>query len=535
MRVLTVLVLTSLAFSGCASVAPTESEVPEEVAYILGDPTEGGPLAHVLEAFDLGNMVIQGGGEARYLVHVHGEATVPEGDGPFPMVILMHGRHGTCAISGSEMLLQPCPSAGPVQPVPSYAGYRYLAENLASHGMLTISVDANNVNDHDNTWGGFLSRSGGDYGATARANIIFALIAAVEDGSIGDFASKADTDNVGLMGHSRGGEGVIRATHMHLQDPDFADVGIQATMALAPTDFARWELTKRYGHNEPDGPEVPPFATILPYCDGDVSNLQGVWAYDDSRGGARHLFLHMGANHNYYNTVWTRTDFGTRGDPYCDENVETSGRSSADDQRTEGLAMMAAFFRVYLQDDLSVLPHLTGEAPLPRDVGVRYIPDEGAYWVVSATATEPLIREGNISIAACAGSSCPGKNNYATKQQLAVSWDGPGAFFAGGLRGEGLLRAGMAIPPGSDDSVLDARLAFYDETRPIVSYSLRELGARILPGDSHGKTMLTDVLVPIPEGAGNVGFLVDSEGVIQIGDWIVTPFHRGIPAQPAAQ
>ena len=50
---------------------------------------------------------------------------------------------------------------------------------------------------------------------------------------------------------------------------------------------------------------------MLPYCDGDVSDLQGVHFYDDARYNVagddsfKHTFLMMGANHNFYNTVWT--------------------------------------------------------------------------------------------------------------------------------------------------------------------------------------------------------------------------------------
>ena len=50
--------------------------------------------------------------------------------------------------------------------------------------------------------------------------------------------------------------------------------------------------------------------TILPGCDGDVSDLQGQMYVDGTRGVSRGTALHsavymVGANHNYFNSEWT--------------------------------------------------------------------------------------------------------------------------------------------------------------------------------------------------------------------------------------
>ncbi len=49
---------------------------------------------------------------------------------------------------------------------------------------------------------------------------------------------------------------------------------------------------------------------LLPYCDGDVSSQQGQHMNDDSRYAFDDDVLRtdvwvMGANHNFFNTVWT--------------------------------------------------------------------------------------------------------------------------------------------------------------------------------------------------------------------------------------
>jgi hypothetical protein len=118
---------------------------------------------------------------------------------------------------------------------------------------------------------------------------------------------------------------------------------------------------------------------MLPYCDGDVSDLQGIHFYDDARynvpgdDAPKHSITVMGANHNFYNTIWTPGMFpaGTAddglfvGDPFCDTAGERSGRLLAAEQRGTLLAYMSAFFRVYLGGETQFMPYLTGDEPSP--------------------------------------------------------------------------------------------------------------------------------------------------------------------------
>ena len=71
------------------------------------------------------------------------------------------------------------------------------------------------------------------------------------------------------MGHSRGGEGVVR--HYVLNNSLGAPYGIKAVFPLAPVDFNRFVVNNAA------------LDVLLPYCDGDVSDLQGVHFYDDAR------------------------------------------------------------------------------------------------------------------------------------------------------------------------------------------------------------------------------------------------------------
>ena len=75
------------------------------------------------------------------------------------------------------------------------------------------------------------------------------------------FVGKLDMDHIGTLGHSRGGEGVI--FHALYNRSLGSPYGIDAVLTLAPVDFNRQTLTGI------------PLLNVAPYCDGDVSDLQG--------------------------------------------------------------------------------------------------------------------------------------------------------------------------------------------------------------------------------------------------------------------
>jgi hypothetical protein len=282
--------------------------------------------------------------------------------GPFPLIVFLHGRHVTCYQGGSAFLEWPC-AAGHT-PVPSYQGYDYVASALASHGYFLVSISANGINARDN--------SVSDLGALARAELIqkhldlwntFTTTGGAPFGT--SFVGKVDMTNIGIMGHSRGGEGVVRE-YLYNQSLG-SPYGINAVLPLAPVDF-----------NRPANNGVPE-ATILPYCDGDVSDLQGVHFYDDVRYNVagdpapKETFLVMGANHNYFNTIWTPgigpagaaddwTAFvgGGAGDPECG-TVPTNHRLTPAQERGVGQAYLSAFFRVYIGKETQFTPFLRGD------------------------------------------------------------------------------------------------------------------------------------------------------------------------------
>ncbi|MGB1586228.1 MAG: alpha/beta hydrolase family protein [Thermoplasmatota archaeon] len=467
------LLLLVVAFAGCVEDAEPPAATPSP-----GEAPAATTYQTARSDFDLGVQPIQGS-QGTYLIQIRGEQTLPAGEGPFPVAILMHGRHGTCAISGAEILLQPCPSTPVTGSVESYRGYRMLADSLAKRGVAVFSVDANNVNDRDNDWGA----AGDDYGATARARIIFAVLDEMAAGeAFADIRSQLDLDTVGLMGHSRGGEGVIRAAV--LEPERFA-----AIMALAPTDFARWRM-----------PSVP-FATILPYCDGDVSNLQGAWAYDDMQGGPKHQFLHMGANHNWYNTVWYQNDWSNRGDPYCDIDSADSGRLDPGQQEYEGAHIMATFFDHYLNANASAWPVLEGSAPWGFDVKTssQVTQPEFAQDFASHPDDASWIPEyRGVSASRCNGGDCPMRPTYSTAPQTHVEFT-PGGTISwkhaadnSPVAATSSIRIGLA-PGTTQEQLAGIHVFFEDAAGATARFDLAPRGLFVPPGDSGAKTTLNMV------------------------------------------
>lgn len=298
-----------------------------------------------------------------------------------PLVIFLHGRHQTCFQGTTPSGEWPCAAGN--QPIPSYHGYDYIAENLASYGYVVVSISANGINAADALVA--------DFGTLARAQLIqlhldfwntLNTVGAEPFGSL--FVDKIDMQNVGTMGHSRGGEGVVR--HFQLNQSLGSPYGIKAVFAVAPTDFNRVIIN-----------EVP-LAVILPYCDGDVRTLEGVHYYDDSRynvagdPAGKHSILVMGADHNFYNTVWTPSLFpaggdddwtrfvgGGAGDPFCGTGADNQ-RLTPEQQEANGLTYVASFFRAYLGGESHFLPLLAGADSQPdvdpTSIHVSYHPPD---------------------------------------------------------------------------------------------------------------------------------------------------------------
>ncbi|MGX2995285.1 hypothetical protein JNUCC64_13480 [Streptomyces sp. JNUCC 64] len=288
--------------------------------------------------------------------------------GARPLVLFLHGRHSTCYDArGEESGSWPCEPG--YRQVPSHRGYLHDQRLLASQGYVTVSVSANGVNGQDG--------AEDDGGAQARSSLVRQHLARWAGWAARPSTApaavkglpKRNLDKVLLVGHSRGGEGVNRAAMDTLHPAPAAVDGyrgpvrwkIKGTVLVAPTIFAQNPV-----------PDVPSM-TILPGCDGDVSDLQGQMYADATRGVTRGRALHsvvylIGANHNYFNTEWTPgqaqapadDDFwpGTSPDPLCDRG--RAARLTARQQQKAGSTYIATAARLFVAGDDKVRPLLDG-------------------------------------------------------------------------------------------------------------------------------------------------------------------------------
>ncbi len=331
------------------------------------DPGTTGPYAVTREEYNFGNQAFRPVGFPIFvelIASVHRPTDMT--NGPFPLVVFLHGRHATCYRGSTATLRWPCRTNE--QSIPSYQGYDYMAQTLASNGYFVVSISANGINAYDNQVS--------DYGAQARAELVqrhlsqwqtFNTTGAAPFGT--KFVGKVDLTRVGTMGHSRGGEGVVK--HYLYNASLGSPYNVRAVLPLAPVDFNRHVINN------------VALEVVLPYCDGDVNDNQGVHFFDDARynvagdTGAKHTVQVMGANHNYFNTVWTPGLFpagtgedwtaytsGGSSDPHCG-TVAGNKRLTAAQQQAVGRAYLSAFMRVYVGGETQFLPILTASAPPP--------------------------------------------------------------------------------------------------------------------------------------------------------------------------
>ena len=315
------------------------------------DPAAGGPYEVTRAEYHLGKQVFQPseiGGKVDLVGDVHYPTDL--GDGPFPLVLFMHGNHSTCYKRGTDRADYRWPCREGWRALPNYAGYDYIGRRLASYGYIVVSVSANGVN--------VLGNHVSDTGMRQRGEVLEKHIDLWNDWSStgGDpfgstFVDAIDLSRIGTMGHSRGGEGVV---WNRIVDEERADpYGIDAVLALAPVDFTRVTIN-----------EVP-FTVMLPYCDGDVYDLQGVHFFDDSRylvpgdPAAKSTVAVFGANHNFFNTVWSPSG-GYPGDFDDGQWTSCEDQLTQVEQRRVGASYIVSFFRRYVGDETALDPMWTG-------------------------------------------------------------------------------------------------------------------------------------------------------------------------------
>ncbi|MBE2224666.1 MAG: hypothetical protein IAF02_24210 [Anaerolineae bacterium] len=245
-------------------------------------------------------------------VRLNGVIAAPTGgDGPYPVVLIIHGTHHGCPEEEGGVDRWPC---DPEVEQPNYQGFAYLVEALAAEGYVAIAPNFN----AENTFG-FGEGTPGERLSQLLALHMGALAEAAAGGP-NDFGveldGRADMSRLAFFGHSRGGEAASWLTNSQgLAAPDAAETfgygPVSGLLLLAPAPI----------FTLPAGSRVPQ-VVILPACDGDVMDQEGQLFYEGARldpsqeQWALSVWLEQ-ANHNAFNEILGPDMVGFSDRPDC--------------------------------------------------------------------------------------------------------------------------------------------------------------------------------------------------------------------------
>jgi hypothetical protein len=194
----------------------------------------------------------------------------------------------------------------------SYQNYTYLLDHWAKNGFIAASI-------HLNT----------GMAGEGRASVLFKHIAILKSLFAGHIQN-----NIGIMGHSRGGEGVVSAARMNQQQA--LGHGIKAIISLGPTD--------QYTKESLAGSWATPYLVMHGAMDGDVAypGYMGFSLYDRANGEPKSMLWLYGANHNRFNMINPDGDYYTGKINAMADHPKIMTQAS---HMTTAKAYMTAFFR----------------------------------------------------------------------------------------------------------------------------------------------------------------------------------------------
>jgi dienelactone hydrolase len=379
----------------------------------------------------------------------------PEGPGPFPLVLIVHGNHEMSQFSDP--------------------GYAYLGELLASRGFIMASVDENFLNSglfHDPP------KQQPVRGWMLLEHLKLWCQWNQTKGNL--FYGKVDFNRIALMGHSRGGEAAATAAVFNRMqyDPDDANIRfdynfpIQAVVAIAPAD----------GQYKPAGQprwvEDVSYLTLQGAHDADVSSFMGSRQWDHVRYSQpgpwfkAEIYAYR-ANHGQFNTAWGRTDAG---EPLS-WLLNLKPLLPGDEQRKISKAYISAFLEATLKDRSEYLP-LFEDWRTGRD----WLPDtiyENRYQQASYIDVASFDEDADLTTTTAPGGHITGEN-LSIWREAPIPWRsgdrGYNGVFLGWNRADKapVPSYSIALPDGANstwqigpDSTIELSVAALDEDAPL--------------------------------------------------------------------
>jgi len=466
----------------------------------------------------------------------NGRVWYPQGDGSFPLVIIVHGQHPMDDFSDP--------------------GYAYLGELLASRGYIVASVDENFLNlnplvdllmiqslvEPDDLRGWLLLEH-------------LALWHAWQETPDSPFYQKVDLDQIALIGHSRGGQAVaVAALFNALQYyPDDASLhfdygyNIRTVIGIAPVDGGYLPAEKDIVLEDVN------YLVLQGVHDMDVFTFQGYKQYSRVRFSGNKeriksaLYI-FGANHGQFNTVWGREDLF---EPIMRVfNLEQL--MSGEEQRQVARVAISAFLDATLKG-------AAGYVPLFRDFrrGKDWLPDTIYLWQYEDSDFIPVCtfeEDVDLTTATLQGASVAGYNLTVWREQPAqakwqdmgdqtavLSWDNQSSS-AGASYVIHLPQLVIALEPDSSivfslaDANLDAELQEGVGESKETSASI-DLTVEVVDGDGNVARLplhhFAFIQLQLEARLGKAAFMSpfpESEAVLQYFEFTMRDFVEDNPA-----
>jgi hypothetical protein len=334
-------------------------------------------------------------------VPLHGVVRHPRGSGPYPLVLIVHGNHS------------------PTQP--SYPGYDYLLDLLASHCMIAVSIEEDFLNGN----------VGGEMDSRGIVLLRHLQLWREWNQTPGHaFFGKVDMNRLGLSGHSRGGEAIVAAHLLNVRDHNSLiaaqnfGFNIRSLYAIAPVDgqFDSGAITL------PGGAD---YYVMHGSHDGDVHNFGGQRMYNraypvsSSTANTKGFLFLYGANHGQWNSTW---------ETCCEQAITPApSRISGPDQKQIGKAYMNAFFRMSLKNEQAYKHFLNGDATFATLSSA--ITRVFQYQDPHRTFINHYEEDNNPATASLAGAGNSTSGTLVRHENPAFSGEGPPDFLWGQSRG----------------------------------------------------------------------------------------------------
>lgn len=345
---------------------------------------------------------------------LNGRIWYPSGDGPFPLVLIVHGNHEMGNFSDK--------------------GYEYLAALFASQGFIAVSVDENFLNS---SWMDLWSSidSSAARGWLLLEHLDLWRFWNSKEGN--PFYNKVDLNKIALIGHSRGGEAVATAAALNKLPfyPDNAlikfnyNFNIIALAAISPVD----------GQYKPANLGIPlkniNYFTMHGSYDSDVRSFSGTLQYERVKfDGEDYWFKStlyiLGANHGQFNQQWGQYN----------ENwpeswlLNTSPLIPDKEQKQIAQVYLSAFLKSTLLGKKEYIPlfqdYRFGQKWLPATIYMNQFEDSRAQYIVTndhtLDITKTAIHGGTITtenLTSWALGKVKLKVGKELKSTQAISWE----------------------------------------------------------------------------------------------------------------